>query len=208
MDAEPAWWHSFELPDGAAIEGVNSLESQRMRLAQFPIPGDLAGKRVLDVGAWDGWFSFELERRGAEVTAIDVFDNPRFREMRSAFGSRVGYRTMDVYELSPESMGMFDIVLFLGVLVHLRHPLLALERVRSVTRGIAAVESMVLGERFARDREVERPLMEFVERDEFGGGTRCLPTLPCLLAFCRSAGFGSVAVCGRSEFGVGLVCER
>jgi len=233
MDADPGWWHSFELPGRGAIEGVNSLESQRMRLAQFPIGADLTGadltgadltgadltgadltgaylggKRVLDIGAWDGWFSFEMERRGAEVVAIDVFDNPRFREMRSVLGSRVEYRQMDVYELSAERVGVFDIVLFLGVLVHLRHPLLALERVCSVTRGMAAIETMVLGERFAGDVEAERPVMEFVERDEFGGGTRCLPTLPCLLAFCRSAGFARAEVCGRHEFGASVMCGR
>jgi hypothetical protein len=67
---------------------------------------------------------------------------------------------------------------------------------------------MVLGERFAGDREVERVTMEFVERDEFGDGTRCLPTLPCLLAFCRSAGFGRVEACGRHDFGAAVVCER
>jgi tRNA (mo5U34)-methyltransferase len=189
------------------MEGVNSLESQRMRLAQFAIAADLRGKRVLDIGAWDGWFSFEMERREAEVVAIDVFDNPRFWEMRRLLGSKVDYRVLDVYDLSPERVGEFDIVLFLGVLTHLRHPLLALERVRRVTRGMAAVESMVLGERFAGDEEAERPLMEFTERDEFGGGIRCLPTLPCLLSFCRSAGFERPEVCGRGEFGAAVRCE-
>jgi hypothetical protein len=51
------WWHSFELPDGTRIEGVNGLEGQKHRISQFPIPQDLRGKRVLDIGAWDGWFS-------------------------------------------------------------------------------------------------------------------------------------------------------
>src|SRR5580700_475407 len=140
------WWHSFELPDGSRIQGVSELASQKMRIAQFPIPRDLAGKRVLDVGAWDGWFSFEMERRGAEVLAIDRFENPRFYEIRRLLGSRVEYRQLDVYEVSPRTVGYFDIVLFMGVLYHLKHPLLALERVCSVAREMAAVESFILTE--------------------------------------------------------------
>src|SRR5258708_28778554 len=73
------WWHSFELPDGTRIDGVNSLEGQRHRISQFPIPEDLRGKRVLDIGAWDGWFSFEMERRGAEVMAGGDWVSPRLR---------------------------------------------------------------------------------------------------------------------------------
>ena len=69
---EKGWWHSFKLPDGTLIDGVCSLSSLEERIAQFPIPNDLHGKRVLDIGAWDGWFAFEMERRGAEVLAIDL----------------------------------------------------------------------------------------------------------------------------------------
>jgi hypothetical protein len=50
------WWHSFELPDGSLIQGASTLASQKMRIGQFPIPPDLTGKRVLDIGTWDGWF--------------------------------------------------------------------------------------------------------------------------------------------------------
>jgi tRNA (mo5U34)-methyltransferase len=110
------WWHSFELPDGSVIEGVNDLAAQKRRLAQYPIPQDLRGKRVLDIGAWDGWFSFEMERRGAEVVAIDRWENPRFYEIRRLLGSKVDYRELDVHDLRPEKIGRFDIVLFLGVL--------------------------------------------------------------------------------------------
>src|ERR1022692_1526113 len=52
---EKGWWHSFELPDGTVIDGVNTLPSLNERLSCFPIPGDLRGKRVLDIGTWDGW---------------------------------------------------------------------------------------------------------------------------------------------------------
>jgi 2-polyprenyl-3-methyl-5-hydroxy-6-metoxy-1,4-benzoquinol methylase len=72
------WWHSFELPDGTFIEGVCDLPGLKDRIGQFPIPDDLRGKRVLDIGTWDGWFAFEMERRGADVLAIDSWDNPPF----------------------------------------------------------------------------------------------------------------------------------
>jgi len=57
--AEKGWYHSFELPDGTLIDGVVALEAQKDRYALFPIPADLTGHRVLDIGAWDGWFAFE-----------------------------------------------------------------------------------------------------------------------------------------------------
>ena len=101
------WWHSFELPDGSVLEGKCNLAGLKERLAVFPLPSDLTGKRALDVGTWDGWFAFELAKRGAEVVAIDCWDNPRFREMRRLlkFETRVEYRLMDVYDISPETLG-------------------------------------------------------------------------------------------------------
>jgi tRNA (mo5U34)-methyltransferase len=191
------WWHSFELPDGTCIHGDNPLEGLKDRLAQFPIAEDLNGKRVLDIGTWDGWFAFEMERRGAEVIAIDVWDNPRFHQMHSMLNSTVEYRMMDVYDLSPSNVGRFDVVLFLGVLYHLKHPMLALERVCSVTTDLAAIDSFVLQERHRKRSGVQtRPFMEFYESDEFGGQTDNWvgPTLPCLMAFCRTAGFARVGL--------------
>src|ERR1041385_1667364 len=121
------WWHSFELPDGSVIQGVCDLPGLRLRLAQFPIPDDLRGKRVLDIGAWDGWFSFEMERRGAEVTAIDSAEHTQFRVARDLLGSKVDYRIADICRLCSKDIGRFDIVLFFGVLYHVKHPVLALE---------------------------------------------------------------------------------
>ncbi len=209
--AAKGWWHSFELPDGRTIDGVCDLAGLKNRIAQFPIPGDLHGKRVLDIGAWDGWFSFEMERRGAEVVAIDCWDNPRFREMHAFLGSRVDYRVLDVYELSPARMGRFDIVLFMGVLYHLKHPLLALERVCSVTGEMAAVDSFVLKEEHRPGANVEqRPIMEFYETSEFGGQTDNWvgPSLPCLLAWCRTAGFARVELRGMLAHSACLACYR
>ena len=204
------WWHSFALPDGTRIRGTISIEQLRLRVAQFPIPHNLEGKRVLDIGAWDGWFSFEMERRGAEVLAIDDWDNPRFREIRSRLDSRVDYRIMDVYDVTPISVGRFDIVLFLGVLYHLKHPLLALERVCAVTTDLAAVDSFVLQEDRSEPELAWQPTMEFYETDEFGGQTDNWvgPNLPCLLAFCRTAGFARVELRNVLETTAAVACHR
>jgi tRNA (mo5U34)-methyltransferase len=143
------WFHSIELQPGVVTPG---LDVTRDRLDLLAIPQDLSGKSVLDVGAWDGFFSFEAERRGAaRVLAADHFawrvndwsDKAGFELARRELGSRVEDIDVDVMDLSPERVGTFDLVLFLGVLYHLRHPLLALERVASVTAGQLILETHV-----------------------------------------------------------------
>lgn len=183
------WYHSIELPDGGVIEGLQSLDQQRERLRQFPIPEDLTGKRVLDVGAWDGWFSFEMERRGAEVLAVDSAKNTRLLEARQLLGSRIDYQIADICRLTAKDVGTFDIVLFFGVLYHLKHPLLALENVCGLCRDMACIESFVTD----ADPHV-LPLMEFYETTELRGQADNWvgPNLSCLLAFCRTAGFARV----------------
>ena len=204
---ESGWWHSFELPGGEIIQGVNTLESLKHRIAQFPIPEDLRGKRVLDIGAWDGWFSFEIERRGAEVVALDCWDNPRFREIHSIYGSRVDYRVMDVMDVSPESIGRFDIVLFFGVLYHVKHPLMALEKICAITTDIVAVDSYILRENL--DSQAQ-PVLEFYETDEMEGRTDnwCAPNLSCLMAMCRTAGFARVELRAVLPYSVCVACFR
>lgn len=205
------WWHSFELPDGTQIKGVCDLAGLKDRIGQFPIPQDLRGKRVLDIGTWDGWFAFEMERRGAEVVAIDNWDNPLFREMHARLVSKVDYRQIDMYQLVPERIGRFDIVLFMGVLYHLKHPLLALERVCALTTELAAVDSFILREQHRPgDHLARRPIMEFYETDEMGGQTDnwVAPSLECLLAFCRTAGFARAELRNVIEHSACIACYR
>ncbi len=122
-------------------------------LPRLGLPQRLDGRTVLDVGAWDGYYSFEMERRGAaRVVATDDFcwggggwgTQEGFNLARRALGSKVEDQRIDVLDLSPEVVGgPFDVVLFLGVLYHLPNPLLALERVRSVTGGLLVLETEV-----------------------------------------------------------------
>lgn len=202
------WYHSIELPNGDIIRGVQSIEQQKLRVRQFPIPDDLRGKRVLDIGAWDGWFSFEMEKRGASVVAVDAVRNDRLLQARELLGSKVEYHVRDVYDLSTDDLGVFDIVLFLGVLYHLKHPMLALERVCAMSRDLVCVESLVTGSDGYDPHAV--PVMEFYETTELGGqfDNWAGPNVGCLLAFCRTAGFASVRFQGMLDDRAHVSCFR
>src|ERR1017187_5024967 len=199
------WYHSLELPNGAIIQGLQSIELLRTRLAQFPIPLDLRGKRVLDIGAWDGWFSFEMERRGATVVAVDSSPQPTLLEAKKLLNSNVEYIVEDVCRLSPRDIGYFDIVLFFGVLYHVKHPLLALERVCELTTDMACIESLVI------DGPPDAiPVMEFYEGTELAGGfdNWVGPNTACLTAFCRTAGLIRVELISVNDDRAHVVAYR
>ncbi len=142
--AQTGWYHSMELPGGRIIPGFLTLEQLRERYDSFLLPPDLTGKRVLDVGTWDGWFAFEAERRGAEVVAVDLVEQENFHYAHRALNSKVHYVLADVYEIPRLGLGRFDYTLFLGVLYHLRHPSLALDTVCGLTKETAIVDSFVI----------------------------------------------------------------
>ena len=133
----PGWRHRIDVGAGVVTPGNEDTSEELRRLR---LPANLQGKRVLDVGASDGFYSFECERRGAEVLAIDdessllAGTGNGFRVARDLLGSHAGYEARDVELLDPATDGMFDLVLFINVLYHLRNPMLALERLASVTR--------------------------------------------------------------------------
>jgi tRNA (mo5U34)-methyltransferase len=129
---QPKWHHRIEVAPGVWTPG---LQDSPALLAQIGMPEDLSGLRVLDIGARDGFFSFEAERRGArEVVALDYEPPHRtgFSIAAELLGSKAVYVTESVYSLDPERYGRFELVLFLGVIYHLRHPLLALDRIYDV----------------------------------------------------------------------------
>jgi tRNA (mo5U34)-methyltransferase len=163
------WYHTIDLGSGIVTPGVDDTPQ---RLARLSLPQSLEGQSVLDIGSWDGFFSFECERRGAaRVVATDYYSwhgggwgtKAGFELAREALGSRVEDVDIDVMDLTPERIGTFDLVLFLGVLYHLHHPLLALEKVAAVTRGTVVVETVVdmVG--------LDRPAMAFYPGSELNG---------------------------------------
>jgi tRNA (mo5U34)-methyltransferase len=184
------WWHSIDLGQGRVTSGAHKLEELQENFALFDLPPDLTGKRVLDIGCWDGFYSFEAERRGAQVVAVDCWRPEKFFVAHQALNSRVQFHELSVYEVTKERLGSFDIVFFLGVLYHLRHPLLALERVCEVTRGLALIESHVID----NARGTAYPNMEFYELDELGGqyDNWWGPNSECLAQMTRAAGFARV----------------
>jgi DNA-3-methyladenine glycosylase len=144
--AQIDWWHQIELPGGHVTPGPDRSTE---KLAALRLP-DLTGKTVLDVGALDGYFSFAAERRGASrVVALDTYmwrkpgGRDGFEYARRALCSNVESVEVEVLDICPETVGHFDVVLFLGVLYHMRHPLLALERIASVTDELLVLETLV-----------------------------------------------------------------
>ena len=169
MSAPEHWYHSIELPDGTVTPGSFDL---RPTAPVVPLPERLDGLRCLDVGTWDGFWAFEMERRGAaEVVAIDIDDPdgwdwpPRerlsarrgglavlsaakrpgagFAFAAAALGSSARRVERSVYELDPDVDGRFDVVFLGSLLLHLRDPVAALDRVRSVCGGQAVIADAV-----------------------------------------------------------------
>jgi tRNA (mo5U34)-methyltransferase len=126
VDSVPRWYHRFEFAPEVVTPGPNNSAEVLKRLN---LPEDMGGKRVLDIGARDGFFSFECERRcAAEVVPIDYVppQETGFFVAKEILGSRLNLLHENIYNLTPERYGQFDIVLCLGVLYHLPDPLRAL----------------------------------------------------------------------------------
>jgi tRNA (mo5U34)-methyltransferase len=138
------WYHTIDLGHNVITKGaVNTIR----RLPRYKLPENLSGLRVLDIGANNGFFSIEASKRGAKVVAMDRWSGdgaaPReqFDLACRATGTSVETHDLDVYDLAPDKFGVFDMVFFLGVLYHLKHPILALEKVASVTKGTMILET-------------------------------------------------------------------
>ncbi len=155
--AQVNWYHTIELPDGIVTPG---RWDTRRAVQVVDFPETLEGARCLDVGTWDGFWAFEMERRNAsEVVAIDLDDvdrwdwpatgsqaaRARFRAAKNedsafdiahrALDSKVDRRTISIYDVSPELLGRFDFVFAGSILLHLRDPVKALTALRSVVGG-------------------------------------------------------------------------
>ncbi|MGZ5443293.1 MAG: class I SAM-dependent methyltransferase [Thermoanaerobaculia bacterium] len=146
------WWHEIEVAPGIVTPGDDSNRMKLPILDELGLPRDMTGLRALDVGCSDGYFAFELEKRGGDVLAIDFVpkDYTGFDVASRILGSSVEYRMENVYNVSPETYGEFDVVLLMGVLYHLRKPLAALDAMRSVLKegGQLFVGTMMIDDYF------------------------------------------------------------
>jgi tRNA (mo5U34)-methyltransferase len=193
------WWHCIDLGNGITTPGHDNTAT---KLTEVHLPENLHGLSVLDIGAWDGFFSYECERRGARrVLALDkyVWNHPSFGKRgfelaRRVLGSKIEDIEMDVHDISQERLGVFDLVLFLGILYHTPHPLLVLERVASVVGKQLILETLV------DMNELDRPVLAFYPGDEcsndhtnwFG------PNRAAVEAMLKLVGFRKVEVVSQS----------
>lgn len=233
IKAYPKWYHRIALPDGTVTGGWAPLCPER-----YSIPPDLTGKHVLDIGAWDGYWTWEALKRGAaEVVAIDDFSDDcgapekygrerkweGFDLCREAFGFTQTYATdtkhpevvttwqnergqrvsriaMSVYGLSPEYGCRFDVVFFFGTIYHLKHPLLALEKISAVCDGSIYIETACLDEYspyrggIGHGFHENEMVMEFYPGAEYGNNPSnwWAPTLQCLGGMLASVGFADI----------------
>jgi tRNA (mo5U34)-methyltransferase len=190
IDGTSFIWHQrFCLGEDVYTPGANDVGwlAQTARL-----PEDLSGKTVLDIGTTNGGGAFEAERRGARsVLATDIVPASwfGFDQIRDFLGSKVEFRQLSVYELGSVLVEKFDVVLFWGVLYHLRHPLLAIDNVRDVTRELLLLETAVADDQLpAEARGVA--FARFYRDDELGhdASNWFSPTVAAVLDWCSSAG--------------------
>lgn len=190
------WVHTIDLGNGIVTPGA-WRPSPIIRRAFQDI--DFRGRKVLDIGCWDGLWSFEAERRGAaEVYATDDLsqrhshDMPTFLVAQGALGSQARYFPhVGVDDVEDLGVNDFDIVLFCGVYYHLREPLAALARLRRVLKpgGLIVVEGTVIhgesapvAEFFYRQRVLEKDLSNW-----------WVPSIPCLREWVESSFFEIVS---------------
>jgi tRNA (mo5U34)-methyltransferase len=218
------WFHNLHLPDGRETAPDHPLgDFPRFKWEQLAdvVPGDLTGARALDIGCNAGFYSFELARRGASVLAID-HDSHYLRQAQWAaeqfgFASQIELRQLGVYDLARVDED-FDLVLFMGVLYHLRYPLLALDIVAERVRGQLVLQTLTL----PGDEQVQPPddlpiddrtrllqpgwpAMAFVEKRMAGDPTNWwLANAAAVEAMARSTGLRIVARPAHEIW----ICER
>jgi len=192
------WYHTIDLGDGLRSTGHYDLRSC---VDQHGLPDSLEGKTALDVGTADGFWAFEMERRGADrVVGMDIaslmdFDYlPTVREKLHAvltrpldrhfwfshalLGSEIEHANCSVYELSPDSVGEFDIVFCGSLLLHLMNPLQALLHIRSVTSEMAVIATQLSED--AEQLAPDKPLVKFGNRRSEKAGPRELLGASCV----------------------------
>jgi tRNA (mo5U34)-methyltransferase len=200
------WYHTLELAPGIVTPGWFDL---RGMVEEAPLPASLSEKRCLDVGTFDGFWAFEMERRGAEdVVAIDVLDpkawdwpvesdpatidaighrkagGAGFEVAHRALRSSVERLELSVYDLDPDRVGKFDLVYVGSLLMHLRDPVRALERVRSVCQ-----EQLVVVDNIDLVLSLIHPRKPVALLDGRGRPWWWRANVACLVSMVEAAGF-------------------
>lgn len=212
IDQLGPWFHNLHLPDGSQTAPDHFLgDFPKFKWEEIAphLPDDLHGMKALDIGCNAGYYSFELARRGAHVTALDIdahyLEQARWAAQIYNLDQQIQFRQQPVYHLA-NSSEQYDIVWFMGVLYHLRYPLLALDLVRQSCRGRMVFQTMTMpGEEVmpvAEDYSLEHrdvmtspgwPKMAFVEHRIAQDPTNWwAPNHAAVEAMLRAAGFGNI----------------
>jgi tRNA (mo5U34)-methyltransferase len=199
------WFHDLEIQGvrTAPAHPLGGFLQELWRQVEPAFPRDMSGLTVLDIGCNAGFYSLKLHRRGAKVTGIDhdarYLEQARFAAQ--AKGAEIEYLLLDVYDVG-QLEREFDYVLFMGVFYHLRHPLLALDRVAKLVRHRLVFQSLLRGSRAAHAappdspiedlaifRDPSFPAMYFIEHSYAGDPTNWwVPNRAGMEAMLRSAG--------------------
>jgi tRNA (mo5U34)-methyltransferase len=203
-----AWFHNIDLRgvSTAPHHFLGDYPQLKWRRFAHAIPEDLRGKTVLDIGCNGGFYSIEMKRRGAD-RVVGVDSDPRYLA-QARLAAEILELDLELRQLSVYDVGQlgerFDVVLFMGVLYHLRHPLLALDLIHEhVTRDLFVFQSMQRGSQdvmsveenypFSEEKIFERPdfpRMHFIERRYADDPTNWwVPNRACVEAMLRSAGY-------------------
>ncbi len=203
--ASKKWYHKYEIYSGVVTPGRAHVDAKSI-LDSYGFPKKIIGKRVLEIGAWDGGYTFELESRGGEVTAMDIQnkENTGFSVAHSIKSSKVVYIQEDVTNLNPKKHGKYDIVLFLGVYYHILHPLLAFQNIYNVLKndGLLFYNGHILDftynidKRMAKHKEnivgiVDKIPISLFSRECYVGvwNNWHIPNMLCLNDWLSTAGF-------------------
>jgi tRNA (mo5U34)-methyltransferase len=188
------WFHTIDLGAGLVTPGCDNSPA---KVGYLGLPERLDGLSVLDIGAYDGFFSFECERRGARrVVAADHYcwtyggmaTKEGFDTCKAALGSRVEEALVPVEEITPQRVGVFDLVLFLGVLYHAPDMVRYLKLVRAVCRGRVILETEIDAEDYPQPAAVFYPGKSLNnDASNFWG-----PNQACVEAMLREVGFRKV----------------
>jgi tRNA (mo5U34)-methyltransferase len=203
------WYHTLELAPGHVTPGWFDL---RDSVGRYGLPDDMTGMRALEVGTWDGFWAFEMEKRGAEVVALDLDDErdldwpprrrpatfpdtPRgdgFRLAKEILGSSVERVNCSIYHATPEELGTFDVVFCGSVLIHLRDQLLAYERMAGLCRGLC-----ISAEEYSRSAGLSPWAMSRYHADRESAVVFWMPSRKTWKRMMWTAGFDDVSEHGR-----------
>jgi tRNA (mo5U34)-methyltransferase len=217
------WFHNLHLPGGvqtAPGHPLGDFPAFKWREIASVIPQDLRGWRALDVGCNAGFYSFELAKRGAQVVGVDrephYLNQARWAAEQLGLDGKVEFRECQVYDLG-RSEERFDLVLFMGVFYHLRHPLLALDLLAAKVQRLMVFQTLTAPEDAVREAPADMPLLErgalvepgwprmsFIEHKVAGDETNWwAPNHAAVLAMLRTSGLRVTALPGHEIY----LCE-